>query len=98
MDLAFRTPTACVAEAPLQQLLQAIQGPIRQRGGDNPPLRCALRGGEQDVLLQESGLQPFPKDFLVHGDMVDQPAMADSIKARFDVPLQDPVRSGWTPE
>src|SRR4051794_19606093 len=41
MDLASRTPTACVAEATLQQRLQPIQGPVRQRGGDDPPLGCA---------------------------------------------------------
>jgi site-specific DNA recombinase len=67
-------------------------------GRDDPPLRCAFRGGEQDVLLQEPGLQPLSEHFLVHGDIVEQPGMADSIKACFDIPLQDPTRTGWTPE
>ena len=93
MDFASPTPMACVTEALLQQLLQPIQGPIRQRGGDNSPLRCAFRGGEQDMLLQEPGFQPLPEHFLVHGDVVDQPGMADSIKACFDIPFQNPIRT-----
>jgi hypothetical protein len=50
------------------------------------------------VLLQEPGLQPLREHFLVHGNIINQPVMADLIKAGFDIPLQDPARTGRTPE
>src|SRR5215472_2036811 len=98
MDCCFVTPMASVADALLQQLLELISGPIRQRGGDDPSLRCAFRGGEETLLLQETGLQPLPEQFLVHGDVVQQPVVADSIKACFDIPFQNPSRTGGTPQ
>ena len=79
--------------------LQSIQGPIRQGGGDDPALRCPFRGGEQDVLLQETGLQPLPEHLLVHGDLIQQPSVTDPIKAGFDVAFEDPAsRPWWTSE
>src|SRR5262249_32604186 len=36
-------------------------------------------------------LQPLPKYFPVHEDMVHQPSMADAIKAGFDVSFKDPI-------
>jgi site-specific DNA recombinase len=53
--------------------------------GDDPPLRCTLRGGEDDVLLQVTGLQPLPEDLRVHGDMVDQPSVADLVERLSDM-------------
>ena len=62
-------------------------------GRDDPALRCSVRGGEPGVLLQETRFQPPPQDLLVHGDVRQQPFMADSIKASLDVPFQNPL---WT--
>ena len=67
-------------------------------GRDNPALRCAFRGGEENLLLQETRLQPFPEHVLVHGDVVQQPVMADLIKACFDIPFQNPFRTGGIPQ
>src|SRR5207253_2532802 len=75
----------------LQQALQSIQGPVRQRRGDDSPLRCTFRGGEPNVLLQEARLQPLPEQPSVQGDVLQQPGMADAIEARGDIPFQDPA-------
>src|SRR5208282_5866508 len=76
-----------------QKPLQSIQGPVRQDGGDDPPLRCPFRGGEPDVLLQVTCFPPFPQQFLVHGDVLYEPCVADAIKASFDVPFENPGRA-----
>ena len=62
-------------------------------GRDDPALRCSVRGGEPGVLLQETRFQPSPQHLPVHGDVRQEPFMADSIKASFDVPFQNP---SWT--
>src|SRR6266566_4212889 len=61
VDLAFPASAARRAEAFRQQPLQSIQGSIRQDGGNDTPLRCPFRGGEQNMLLQVTCFQPFPK-------------------------------------
>ena len=55
----------------------------------HPALRCSFRGGEPGVLLQETRFQPFPEHLLVHGDVRQEPFMADLIKASFDVPFEN---------
>ena len=62
-------------------------------GRDGPALRCPFRGGEPGLLLQETCFQPLPEQRLVHGDVRQEPVMADSIKASFDVPFENPL---WT--
>ncbi len=62
-------------------------------GRDRPALRCSFRGGEPGLLLQETCFQPLPEQCLVHGDVRQEPIMADSIKASFDVPFENPL---WT--
>src|SRR5947209_17598677 len=42
------------------------------------------------MLLQETRVQPFPEYLSVHGDMRQEPFMADLIKASFDVPFENP--------
>src|SRR3954454_11080899 len=62
-------------------------------GRDDPALGGPFRGGEPGVLLQETRLQPFREHLPVHGDVGQEPFMADLIKASFDVPFEDPF---WT--
>ena len=45
------------------------------------------------MLLQETRFQPSPEQSPVHGDVPQEPFMANSIKASFDVPLENPL---WT--
>jgi len=52
-----------------------------------------FREGFEDLARPETRFQPPPQHLLVHGDVRQQPFMADSIKASFDVPFQDPL---WT--
>src|SRR5215470_13811570 len=59
VDLALLASAARRAEARFEQPLQSIQSPIRQYRRYYPPLRCSFRGGEQDVLLQITRLQPL---------------------------------------
>lgn len=80
-----------LAEVFRQDLLQSIQSPIRQDGGNDPALRSAFRGGEEDLLLQVTCFQPASENFLVHWDMSEQPGVVDPIKASFDVSLQNPA-------
>src|SRR3954452_23303033 len=42
------------------------------------------------MLLQETRVQPFPQHLPVHGDMCQEPFMADPIKSRFYVPFENP--------
>jgi site-specific DNA recombinase len=60
-------------------------------GRDDPALRCSLHGGEPSMLLQETRFQPLPQHSGVHGDVRQQPGVADAIKAGFDVPFQNPL-------
>jgi site-specific DNA recombinase len=71
--------------------------------GDNSPLRGPFRGGEQDVLLQVTGFQPFPKNLPIHKDVIQQPSVTDAIEAGLDVAFEDPTRplslgTVWTPK
>src|SRR4029079_6640674 len=45
------------------------------------------------MLLQETRVQPFPQYLVVHGDVRPEPLVADLIKAGFDVPLENPLRT-----
>ena len=45
------------------------------------------------MFLQETCFQPLPEQRLVHGDVRQEPIMADAIKASFDVPFKNPL---WT--
>jgi hypothetical protein len=45
------------------------------------------------VLLQETRFQPSFKHRPIHGDVREEPVMADPIKASFDVPFANPL---WT--
>ena len=45
------------------------------------------------MLLQETRFQPSPQHLPVHGDVRQEPFMADLIKASFDVPFENPL---WT--
>jgi hypothetical protein len=45
------------------------------------------------VLLQETRFRPFPQQRPIHGDVRQEPVVADAIKASFDVPLENPL---WT--
>jgi len=45
----------------------------------------SFRGGEPGMLLQETRFQPLPQQSVVHGDVRQQPGVADAIKASFDV-------------
>src|SRR5215472_14654689 len=74
-----------------EQAFQSVQSRIRQRGTDDPALRCSFRGGEENVFLQEAGLQPLLEDDFVHRDVRQQPAMANSVKARLDIALEHPT-------
>jgi hypothetical protein len=60
-------------------------------GRDDPALRCAVRGGEPSMLLQEARFQPLSQQSGVHGDVRHQPGVADAIKAGFDIPFQNPL-------
>jgi hypothetical protein len=91
VDLALLAPAAGSAEAFRQQPLQSIQGSVRQNGGDDPPLRCSCRGGEQDVLRQLTCFQPLPQHFFIHEEVIHQPTVADAIKAGLDVAFKDPI-------
>ena len=42
------------------------------------------------MLLQETRFQPFPQHVPVHGDVCQEPFMANLIKAGFDIPFQNP--------
>ena len=50
--------------------------------GDDAALRCSFRGGEQDLLLQITCLQPFPKHLPIHEDVIQQPSVTDAIDSR----------------
>ncbi|HKB38665.1 MAG TPA: hypothetical protein VKD72_19630 [Gemmataceae bacterium] len=80
-------------EALPKQRLQSIQGRVRQGGRGDAPLRCSFRGSEEDAFFQVSGLQPFPEDDPIRGDVAQQPVMTDPIKAGFDIAFQDPRRA-----
>ena len=47
VDLVLLPLPARTAEAFVQQLFQSVQGPVRQRGGDDTALRAPSRGGEE---------------------------------------------------
>src|SRR6516162_7987163 len=49
------------------------------RRGDDTTLRGPFRGGEQDLLLQITCLQPFPKHLLIHEDVIQKPSVTDTI-------------------
>src|SRR5262249_24261879 len=83
--VVYKVPPRPFVDGPLEGRLQD------RLGGDDPPLRCPLRGGEQGVLLQVTRLQPFPKYLPVHEDVIQQPSVADAIKAGFDVTLHDAI-------
>ena len=67
VDLVPRSLTTRGAKTPLQQRFQSIQGRVRQRRRGNASLRRSLRGGEEDVFVHESSLQPAPEYDPVHG-------------------------------
>src|SRR5262245_34594164 len=52
------------AEALVQQSFQPIQGPICQRGGENPAMRGPFRGGEEDGLIQETASEALSQNAL----------------------------------
>src|SRR5262249_52467642 len=69
VDLAVPASAAWVAEVFGQQPLQSIQGSVRQGGGDDAPLRCPFRGGEQGVLLQvrDPARNSYPRFLVTNG-------------------------------
>src|ERR1017187_5643665 len=79
-------------ECPLQEGLQTIQGPVRQRGGDNSSLRSTLLGGEPFRVFEESALQPLLKDDGIHRYMGKKPSMTDVVETAFYVPFKNPIR------
>src|SRR5437762_1204812 len=91
MGLTLLAPAAGRAETLTQQPLQSIQGSVRQSGRNDASLRRPFRGGEQGVLLQITCLQPFPKYFSVHENVIQQPAVTDAIEAGLDIALEDPI-------
>src|SRR5258708_39614376 len=78
-------------ECPLQEGLQTIQGPVRQRGGDNSSLRSTLLGGEPFRVFEESALQPLLKDDCVHRNMDMKPSMTDVVETAFYVSFKNPI-------
>src|ERR1035441_10707030 len=80
-------------ECPLQEGLQTIQGPVRQRRGNNSPLRSTLFGGEPFRVFEESALQPLLKDDCVHWNMGKKPSMTDVVETAFYVSFKNPLRA-----
>src|ERR1035438_6169773 len=79
-------------ECPLQKGLQTIQGPVRQRRGNNSPLRSTFFGGEPFGVFEESALQPLLKDDSVHGNMGKKPSMTDVVETAFYISFKNPLR------
>src|SRR5712692_7239386 len=61
-------------------------------GGNDPSLGSARLRLMEDVLVHVSRLQPLPEDGFVHGDVGQEPVVADLVEAGFDVPFEDPCR------
>src|SRR5262249_13442606 len=60
------------------------------RGRDDAALGRAPIRGMEGVPFQVSRLQPFAQDDLIHGDMGQEPVMADAVKTSLDVAFEDP--------
>src|SRR5262249_53377081 len=44
---------------------------------------------EEDVSIQETGLEPLAQEALVQEDVGFQPGMREPVKARLDIPFED---------
>jgi hypothetical protein len=69
---------------------QAREGQVHEDRGGDTALGYAGFGWREDVFLPASRFEPLPEDACIHGDMRHQPVMRPAIKARADVPFQDP--------
>jgi hypothetical protein len=48
-------------------------------------------GRVEGPFFHVTGRQPFPQDLLIHRDIGFQPRMADPVKARLNVPFENPL-------
>src|SRR5207245_3923579 len=62
-----------------------------EQWSDKAALRGACVGRKQLLLFPITGFEPRTQHLLVHGDVLQQPLVADFIKASPDVALQNPL-------
>ena len=75
-----------------EDFLHSVQRHIGKNRGNDAALGSALVGGEQLTLEYKSCFQELLQYRFVHGDMLNEPVMANVVKTPFDVALQHPLR------
>src|SRR4029077_9392854 len=92
-DLRVPVPDIARTRGP-QTSFQAIQGQIRDDGGADAALwRPDVRRME-DVPFHVSRLQPLVQDGFVHGDVGQEPVVAELVNTRTEVARSHPSRRG----
>ena len=75
-----------------QDFLHSVQRQVCKYGGDDAALGCARIGGEQLIAEHKSRFQKLFQYRFVHGNMLNEPVVADMVITPFDVALQHPFR------
>lgn len=74
--------------------LQSVQGHVGKDRRDDAALRRAIFCLIEDRLIHVPRFQPFLEDDFIHGDVGQQPVVADSVEAGFNVSFQYPRWAG----
>src|SRR6266571_624913 len=77
----------------LEPPFQSVQCQVSQRWRDNPALRGACLGGEEDSLFHEPGFEPLAQHFLVRGNLSEHPFVTDVVETTANVAFQHPRRT-----
>jgi hypothetical protein len=80
------------AKGDFQELLQSVQGHIRQRRRDDAALWRACLRGEQGSIFNVAGFQPAPQNFRVRGNLIQHPLVTEIIEAAANIAFQNPRR------
>lgn len=71
--------------------LKSVQRHVGQDWRDDPALGCSGVRVMERVLVYETGFKPGSQGLGVHGDVRDQPVMADAVEACLDVSVEHPL-------
>ena len=91
MDKCTDLTLGAQIEAVTQDFLHPIQRHVCEDRGNDAALRRTLIGGKQFLLKYKSCFQKLFQYRFVHGNVLNEPIMADVVKTPFDVALQYPL-------
>src|SRR5947207_3216451 len=75
----------------LEQRFQSVQCQVRQRRRDNPALRSACLGREEDSIFNEPGFEPFAEYPFVYENVAEHPLVGDVVETSANVAFQNPL-------